>query len=160
MNEKGFRKKCLWRSWGTIWGKTSKMLLRVCGDPVVVWSEHVLYTSQVRLLLQQSLYLQMFAWGNMAVCDGMYLNRVCSLSCVCVCVCRDIVKLTAQFVARNGRQFLTNLMNREQRNYQFDFLRPQHSLFQYFTKLLEQYTKVSHFFWGERKLNGAHCTSL
>ena len=52
------------------------------------------------------------------------------------------MKLTAQFVARNGRQFLTNLMNREQRNYQFDFLRPQHSLFQYFTKLLEQYTKV------------------
>ena len=30
----------------------------------------------------------------------------------------DVVKLTAQFVARNGRQFLTNLMNREQRNYQ------------------------------------------
>lgn len=54
----------------------------------------------------------------------------------------DVVKLTAQFVARNGRQFLTNLMNREQRNYQFDFLRPQHALFQYFTKLLEQYTKI------------------
>ena len=54
----------------------------------------------------------------------------------------DVVKLTAQFVARNGRQFLTQLMNREQKNYQFDFLRPQHSLFQYFTKLLEQYTKV------------------
>eukprot|EP00088_Acartia_fossae_P052399 TRINITY_DN5917_c0_g1_i4.p1 TRINITY_DN5917_c0_g1~~TRINITY_DN5917_c0_g1_i4.p1 ORF type:complete len:773 (-),score=302.98 TRINITY_DN5917_c0_g1_i4:60-2378(-) len=54
----------------------------------------------------------------------------------------DVVKLTAQFVARNGRQFLTQLMNKEQRNYQFDFLRPQHSLFQYFTKLLEQYTKV------------------
>uniref|UniRef100_A0A182P2N1 Splicing factor 3A subunit 1 n=1 Tax=Anopheles epiroticus TaxID=199890 RepID=A0A182P2N1_9DIPT len=54
----------------------------------------------------------------------------------------DIVKLTAQFVARNGRLFLTNLMNREQRNCQFDFLRPQHSLFQYFTKLLEQYTKI------------------
>lgn len=33
-------------------------------------------------------------------------------------------------------------MNREQKNFQFDFLRPQHSLFQYFTKLLEQYTKV------------------
>jgi hypothetical protein len=30
----------------------------------------------------------------------------------------DVVKLTAQFVARNGRHFLTNLMNREQRNYQ------------------------------------------
>lgn len=54
----------------------------------------------------------------------------------------DIVKVTAQFVARNGRQFLTNLMNREQRNVQFNFLRPQHSLFQYFTKLLEQYTKI------------------
>ncbi|CAG9766708.1 unnamed protein product [Ceutorhynchus assimilis] len=54
----------------------------------------------------------------------------------------DIVKLTAQFVARNGRTFLTQLMNREQRNFQFDFLRPQHSLFQYFTKLLEQYTKI------------------
>ena len=53
-----------------------------------------------------------------------------------------MVKLTAQFVARNGRQFLTNLMNREQRNYLFDFLRPQHSMFNYFTKLVEQYTKV------------------
>lgn len=54
----------------------------------------------------------------------------------------DIVKLTAQFVARNGRTFLTNLMNNESRNYQFDFLRPAHSLFNYFTKLVEQYTKV------------------
>uniref|UniRef100_G3PDS4 Splicing factor 3A subunit 1 n=1 Tax=Gasterosteus aculeatus aculeatus TaxID=481459 RepID=G3PDS4_GASAC len=53
----------------------------------------------------------------------------------------DVVKLTAQFVARNGRQFLTQLMQKEQRNYQFDFLRPQHSLFNYFTKLVEQYTK-------------------
>jgi hypothetical protein len=31
-----------------------------------------------------------------------------------VSVYSDIVKLTAQFVARNGRQFLTNLMSREQ----------------------------------------------
>ncbi|CAH8493673.1 unnamed protein product [Dicrocoelium dendriticum] len=54
----------------------------------------------------------------------------------------DIIKLTAQFVARNGRQFLTQLMNREQRNYQFDFLRTQHSMFGYFTKLVEQYTKI------------------
>lgn len=54
----------------------------------------------------------------------------------------DIVKLTAQFVAKNGKGFLTNLMTREQRNYQFDFLRPQHSLFQYFTRLVEQYTKI------------------
>ncbi|XP_025079375.1 splicing factor 3A subunit 1-like [Pomacea canaliculata] len=54
----------------------------------------------------------------------------------------DVVKLTAQFVARNGRQFLTTVMQREQRNYLFDFLRPQHSLFSYFTKLVEQYTKI------------------
>ncbi|XP_026099847.1 splicing factor 3A subunit 1-like [Carassius auratus] len=33
-------------------------------------------------------------------------------------------------------------MQKEQRNFQFDFLRPQHSLFNYFTKLVEQYTKV------------------
>ncbi|KAH7699804.1 splicing factor 3a, partial [Aphelenchoides avenae] len=54
----------------------------------------------------------------------------------------DLIRLTALFVARNGRQFLTQLMNREVRNYQFDFLKPQHSNFQYFTKLVEQYTKV------------------
>ncbi|VDM37634.1 unnamed protein product [Toxocara canis] len=54
----------------------------------------------------------------------------------------DLIKLTALFVARNGRQFLTALMNRESRNYQFDFLKPQHSNFTYFTKLVEQYTKV------------------
>ncbi|KAL5965803.1 Splicing factor 3A subunit 1 [Taenia solium] len=54
----------------------------------------------------------------------------------------DIVKLTAQFVSRNGKQFLAQLMSREQRNYQFDFLRTQHNMFGYFTKLVEQYTKV------------------
>lgn len=52
------------------------------------------------------------------------------------------MRLTAMFVARNGRQFLTQLMNREIRNFQFDFLKPQHSNFLYFTKLVEQYTKV------------------
>lgn len=54
----------------------------------------------------------------------------------------DIVRLTALFVAKNGRNFLTQLMQREAKNMQFDFLRPQHSLFQYFTKLVEQYTKI------------------
>lgn len=50
----------------------------------------------------------------------------------------DILKLTAQFVARNGRSFLSNLMKREAGNYQFDFLRPQHSLFHYFTCMVDQ----------------------
>ncbi|KAI9591375.1 Pre-mRNA splicing factor PRP21 like protein-domain-containing protein [Syncephalis fuscata] len=54
----------------------------------------------------------------------------------------DIIKLTAQFVARNGRQFVNSLAQREQRNYQFDFLRPSHSLFPYFNQLVEQYSKV------------------
>ncbi|KNC73935.1 hypothetical protein SARC_13506 [Sphaeroforma arctica JP610] len=53
-----------------------------------------------------------------------------------------IVKLTAQFVAKNGKGFLQSLMQREVRNYHFDFLKPHHSLFFYFTKLVEQYTKV------------------
>jgi len=54
----------------------------------------------------------------------------------------NVVELTAQFVARNGKQFLTDLMNKEQKNPEFDFLRPQHILFPYFAKLLEQYTKI------------------
>lgn len=54
----------------------------------------------------------------------------------------DVIKLTAQFVARNGRPFLTNLMNKEQRNPMFDFLKPQHSHFNYFTRLVDQYTKI------------------
>lgn len=54
----------------------------------------------------------------------------------------DLIKLTAQFVAKNGRSFLTDLMHKEAKNYQFDFLRPQHSLFVYFTTLVEQYTKI------------------
>uniref|UniRef100_A0A0K0DB32 Splicing factor 3A subunit 1 n=1 Tax=Angiostrongylus cantonensis TaxID=6313 RepID=A0A0K0DB32_ANGCA len=54
----------------------------------------------------------------------------------------DLIRMTALFVARNGRQFLTQLMTREARNFQFDFLKPQHSNFTYFTKLVEQYTKV------------------
>ena len=52
------------------------------------------------------------------------------------------MKLTALFTARRGRGFLANLSSREGRNYQFDFLRPTHSLFGYFNRLVEQYTKV------------------
>lgn len=33
-------------------------------------------------------------------------------------------------------------MIREARNFQFDFLRPNHSLFGYFNRLIEQYTRV------------------
>lgn len=59
-----------------------------------------------------------------------------------VTLSRDVVKLTAQFVAKNGKSFLQTLIQKEQKNYLFDFLRPQHGHFQYFTKLVEQYSKV------------------
>jgi splicing factor 3A subunit 1 len=52
------------------------------------------------------------------------------------------MKLTALFTARRGRMFLASLSAREGRNYQFDFLRPTHSLFGYFNRLVEQYTKI------------------
>eukprot|EP00051_Salpingoeca_urceolata_P010925 m.134236 g.134236 ORF g.134236 m.134236 type:complete len:661 (+) comp16912_c1_seq2:332-2314(+) len=54
----------------------------------------------------------------------------------------DIVKLTAQFVAVNGRRFLTELSRKEDRNYQFDFLKPHHGMFHTFTTLVEQYSKI------------------
>ncbi|KAI9754021.1 MAG: hypothetical protein M4579_004897 [Chaenotheca gracillima] len=54
----------------------------------------------------------------------------------------DVVRLTALFVAKNGRQFMTTLSQRETRNYQFDFLRPNHSLYQFFTRLVDQYTEL------------------
>ena len=52
------------------------------------------------------------------------------------------MKLTALFTARRGHSFLATLSTREGRNYQFDFLRPTHSLFGYFNRLVEQYSKV------------------
>lgn len=54
----------------------------------------------------------------------------------------DVLRLTALFVARNGRQFMTALSQRESRNYQFDFLRPNHSLYSYFSRLVDQYTDL------------------
>merc|ERR1712228_304893 len=53
----------------------------------------------------------------------------------------DIIKLTAQFVARNRQKFLIGLTQRESRNPQFDFLKPTHALFGYFTSLVDAYTK-------------------
>ena len=52
------------------------------------------------------------------------------------------MKLTALFTARRGHSFLAALSAREGRNYQFDFLRPNHSLFGYFNRLVDQYSKV------------------
>eukprot|EP00741_Cyanophora_paradoxa_P022730 tig00021501_g21952.t1 len=54
----------------------------------------------------------------------------------------DVIKLSAQYVARNGRTFLQNLITREHKNPMFDFLKTGHPLFSYFTALVDQYTKV------------------
>ncbi|PIN24281.1 Splicing factor 3a, subunit 1 [Handroanthus impetiginosus] len=53
----------------------------------------------------------------------------------------DIIKLTAQFVARNGKSFLTGLTSRKSTNPQFHFLRPTHSMFMFFTSLADAYSK-------------------
>ena len=54
----------------------------------------------------------------------------------------DIIKLTAQFVARNGKSFMTALALREATNPQFNFIRPTHSLFTFFTMLSDAYSRV------------------
>ncbi|KAL6077157.1 Splicing factor 3A subunit 1 [Balamuthia mandrillaris] len=54
----------------------------------------------------------------------------------------DIIKLVAQFVARNGQEFHIGLVNREQRNQQFDFLRPGHSLHRFYQTLVDHYKAV------------------
>lgn len=78
----------------------------------------------------------------------LYAMCACSVAitlkvCLSFLSYSDIVRLTAQFVARNGAHFMDQLMMREQKNETFDFLRRNHILFSYFTKLVEQYSKVS-----------------
>eukprot|EP01057_Protomagalhaensia_wolfi_P003239 Protomagalhaensia_wolfi_Nauph_80__3238@NODE_329_length_2774_cov_7_572212_g248_i0_p1_GENE_NODE_329_length_2774_cov_7_572212_g248_i0NODE_329_length_2774_cov_7_572212_g248_i0_p1_ORF_typecomplete_len520_score153_33PRP21_like_P/PF12230_8/2_6e03PRP21_like_P/PF12230_8/1_7e39Surp/PF01805_20/2_2e13Surp/PF01805_20/7_5e19_NODE_329_length_2774_cov_7_572212_g248_i04091968 len=52
---------------------------------------------------------------------------------------QEVVKLTAQFVAVNGKSFLSGLIQRERNNPQFDFLKPTHPTHPYFTLLIECY---------------------
>ena len=52
------------------------------------------------------------------------------------------MKLTAQFVARNGQSFQMSLMAREQRNPTFDFMKPTNQYYPYFQALVEQYRAV------------------
>src|SRR5690242_15110073 len=51
----------------------------------------------------------------------------------------EVLKLTALYTARVGENWLKELRNRESGNFQFDFLRPQHSFFQFFRSLVDQY---------------------
>ncbi|KAK9926796.1 hypothetical protein M0R45_024007 [Rubus argutus] len=54
----------------------------------------------------------------------------------------DVIKLTAQFVASNGKSFLTGLKSREMHSPQFNFLKHNHSMFTFFTSLADAYSKV------------------
>lgn len=54
----------------------------------------------------------------------------------------DTIKLTAQFTATGGRRFLADLTRREATNPAFDFLRPTHALFGYYTALVDAYARV------------------
>lgn len=54
----------------------------------------------------------------------------------------DAIKLTALYVARNGNQMLKTISLKEAKNYQFDFLKPTHTLFPLFTHLVEQFKKT------------------
>ncbi|KAF0978181.1 hypothetical protein FDP41_002696 [Naegleria fowleri] len=54
----------------------------------------------------------------------------------------DVIKLTAQYVAMNGKQFQFEIASAESKNPQFDFLKPNHRHFHFFSKLVDIYTKV------------------
>jgi len=55
----------------------------------------------------------------------------------------DVIKHTAQFVSKNGANFMKELLAREKNNPLFDFLQPtNHDMFNFFTELVESYTKI------------------
>lgn len=53
-----------------------------------------------------------------------------------------IIQHTAQYVARNGKNFQIALSEREKNNPQFEFLKPSSDRYKYFTKLVDGYTNV------------------
>lgn len=54
----------------------------------------------------------------------------------------DIIKLTAQYVARNGAEFLRGLRSREESKREFMFLKETHSLNTFFKRLTDAYSSV------------------
>jgi len=54
----------------------------------------------------------------------------------------DVIRITAQFVARNGMAFMHGLSAREIRNPQFEFLNESHQLYPVFSNLVNAYTRV------------------
>lgn len=54
----------------------------------------------------------------------------------------DVIKLTAQFAARHGHNFVAALAAKEARNNLFDFLKPLHPHFIVFQRVLDAYTAI------------------
>ncbi len=54
----------------------------------------------------------------------------------------EILKHTAQYVARHGESFLIKLSEKEKQNPEFDFLKPTHKAFSYFANLVAGYLEV------------------
>ncbi|KAK2045837.1 Surp module [Colletotrichum somersetense] len=54
----------------------------------------------------------------------------------------EVIRLTALFVAKNGRQFMTQLAQREAGNPQFQFLIPNHTFHNFFQHQVDQYTTL------------------
>ncbi|KAG6038322.1 hypothetical protein E4U41_004344 [Claviceps citrina] len=54
----------------------------------------------------------------------------------------EVIRLTALFVAKNGRQFMTQLAQRESGNPQFQFLIPNHTFHNFFQHIVGQYTAL------------------
>ena len=100
-------------------------------------------------------YARTWVVGCFCLCDtvprALLTHRLMTFwSALCVCVrvwCvlgagshRDVMKLTAQFAAAGGANFLFGLSTREFRNPQFEFLKQTNPLFAYFMSLVKQYT--------------------
>ena len=62
----------------------------------------------------------------------------------------DIIKHSAQFVAENGQRFLIALTEREKNNPQFEFLKPTHNLFPYFTTQIDSYSTIMNMFKNKK----------
>ncbi|BFU22766.1 splicing factor, putative [Entamoeba histolytica HM-1:IMSS-B] len=56
----------------------------------------------------------------------------------------EIIKLTAQYTARNGSNFVKTLAEREQKNPTFAFLHKNHPNYPYFAQLCESYNQCLH----------------
>lgn len=54
----------------------------------------------------------------------------------------DILKLTALFTARRGQSFASALLAKESNSFQYEFLRPSHSLYAYYCLLVQQYQQI------------------